>query len=48
MKSSHWETLATILRKQGVDVDAAGLKELPHDVELSARLRKRIGHARRD
>jgi hypothetical protein len=48
MEASHWEGLATILRKRGVDVDAAGLKELPHDVELSARLRERIGHGRRD
>jgi hypothetical protein len=46
MEASHWEALATILREQGVDVDAAELKELPHDVEISARLRARLGHGR--
>jgi hypothetical protein len=48
VQASHWEGLATVLREQGVDVDAAGLKELPHDVQLSTRLRERIGHGRGD
>jgi hypothetical protein len=48
MQARHWEGLATILREQGVEVHAAGLKELPHDVELSARVRERIGHGRGD
>jgi hypothetical protein len=45
MEAGHWETLAGILRAQGVDVDAAELPELPHDVELSTRLRERVARA---
>jgi hypothetical protein len=46
MEASHWEALVTILREQGVDVDAAELKRLPHDVEISDGLRARLSHGR--
>jgi catechol 2,3-dioxygenase-like lactoylglutathione lyase family enzyme len=36
---SHWEALASILREQGVEIEAAELSRLPHDVELGPRLR---------
>jgi hypothetical protein len=39
METDHWETLAGILRAQGVVVDAGELRQLPHEVELSDRLR---------
>jgi len=42
MESDHWKALAGILRAQGVVVDAAELRQLPHDVELSDRLRSRL------
>ena len=45
MEASHWETLAGILREQGVEVEAVELSELPHDVELSTRLRARVSRA---
>ena len=45
MEASHWETLASILRRQGVAVEAAELRELPHDVELTTRLRARVSRA---
>jgi hypothetical protein len=45
MESSHWESLAQVLRQEGIEIHAAELGALPHDVELSdrvlARLRKR-------
>lgn len=42
MKANHWAYLAGILQRQGVLVAAADLSRLPHDVELSGRLRIRI------
>jgi hypothetical protein len=45
MEASHWEALAGILHGQGVEVEATELKELPHDVELSPRLRARVSRA---
>jgi hypothetical protein len=42
MESDHWKALAENLRAQGVAVDAAELRKLPHDVELSDRLRSRL------
>jgi hypothetical protein len=48
MEATHWETLARILRQHGIEVAAAELKALPHDVELSDRVLARIGHGRRD
>ncbi|MFG2140212.1 hypothetical protein [Streptomyces sp. NPDC048650] len=37
--ADHWGTLADLLRRHGVDVDAQELERLPHDVVLSQRLR---------
>jgi hypothetical protein len=42
MDATHWQTIARILREQGVVVDPAELASLPHDVVLSARLRARL------
>ena len=43
MEAGHWETLADVLRAQGVQVDADELRRLPHDVELTDALRARLG-----
>ncbi len=43
MAAAHWAALADDLRRRGVDVDAAALQVLPHDVELSERVLARIG-----
>jgi hypothetical protein len=43
MEADHWAYLAGILRQQGVTVDAAELKRLPHDVVLGERLLARLG-----
>ncbi|HSS55114.1 MAG TPA: hypothetical protein VLK79_10765 [Gaiellales bacterium] len=45
MVSDHWNALAQNLRAQGVLVDAGELRQLPHDVELSDRLRARLGQS---
>ncbi|MFG3490046.1 hypothetical protein [Streptomyces sp. NPDC047972] len=42
MAAGHWSFLAGILARQGVDVRARELAELPHDVVLSEDLRARI------
>jgi hypothetical protein len=42
MEADHWYALARVLHHQGVTVDAAELRALPHDVELSGRLLARI------
>lgn len=42
MAADHWSDLAEILRRQGVEVDAEQLRRLPHEVQLSRRLRARI------
>jgi len=42
MDTDHWAHLVGILRQQGVLVDAEELSRLPHDAELSERLRTRI------
>ena len=39
METDHWNALAETLRAQGVVVDAGELRQLPHEVELSDRLR---------
>lgn len=44
MEEDHWSSLAAVLRHQGVDVDAAELGRLPHDVVLGEQLLARIGH----
>lgn len=43
MATGHWDTLAATLRAQGVIVEGADLRRLPHDVVLSDRLRARLG-----
>jgi hypothetical protein len=43
MAASHWAALAGVLQGQGVEVEGAALEALPHDVELSDRVRARIG-----
>ena len=43
MEVLHWTSLQGIAQRQGVAVDAAELRRLPHDVVLSERLLARIG-----
>lgn len=43
MAQAHWESLAERLRSQGVAVDGAELRRIPHEVELGQRLRARLG-----
>jgi hypothetical protein len=43
MEADHWAFLRDVLGKQGVVVDAAELKRLPHDVVLSEQLLARVG-----
>src|SRR5947209_2686790 len=38
MEVGYWEALVRTLREEGVVADAAKLRALPHDVELSARV----------
>jgi hypothetical protein len=42
METDHWTDLATTLRQQGVLISAEELSRLPHDVELTGRLRTRL------
>ncbi len=42
MAASHWDSLARLLQREGIAVDAAELTALPHDVELSDRVLARI------
>lgn len=42
METDHWNELQRTASRQGVSVSAAELKRLPHDVELSPRLRSRL------
>src|SRR5436305_979332 len=42
MAAGHWSTLADTLRRHGVMVDPVVLAQLPHDVEISDRLRGRL------
>ena len=42
----HWGALADDLRGHGVEIDAAGLESLPHDVELSERVLARLAAPR--
>lgn len=42
MEASHWDTLAAVLRRQGVDVEGLALRELPHDVVLGKQLLARL------
>ena len=43
MEILHWTSLHEIAQRQGVVVNAAELRRLPHDVVLSPRLLARIG-----
>lgn len=45
METDHWASLASSLRQQGMAVDAEELRRLPHDVELTERLRRRLTEA---
>ncbi len=46
MEADHWAHLATVLREQGVVVEAGALRRLPHEVVIGPRLRARIGRER--
>jgi hypothetical protein len=46
LEATHWESLARVLQREGVEVEAAELKRLPHDVELGERVLARIGGGR--
>jgi hypothetical protein len=48
MEADHWDALARVLYEQGVAVEAAELKALPHEVEFSERVLARIGRGRDD
>jgi len=43
MEAGHWDSLARVLRQEGIEVDAADLSGLPHEVELSDRVLERVG-----
>jgi len=43
MEAGHWNSLTRTLRAQDVEVDPEVLAALPHDVELSDRLRAALG-----
>ncbi|RBM18473.1 hypothetical protein DI005_18565 [Prauserella sp. PE36] len=43
METDHWNALAHAAKRHGVDVTAAGLKRLPHDVVLSEQVLARLG-----
>ena len=48
MAIDHWAQLAGNLRPQGIVIDPSVLRQLPHDVVLSERLRARLaGHPHR-
>ena len=42
MEASHWNALATVLRRQGINVEGPALRELPHDVVLGKQLLARL------
>lgn len=48
MQAGHWAALASVLHQRGVEVEAADLARLPHEVELSERLLARVPRAGRD
>lgn len=45
METNHWADLAATLRQQGVLISAEELSRLPHDVEVTDRLRTRLSEA---
>jgi hypothetical protein len=48
VEASHWEYLAGVLKRDGFAVEAAELRALSHDVELSDRVLARLDGARHD
>ena len=48
MEASHWDSVAETLRQKGIEAEAAELRALPHDVELSDGVLARLGVRRRD
>ena len=48
MEAGHWDKLARTLRQHRVEISAAELKTLRHDVELSDRVLARIGRSHRE
>jgi hypothetical protein len=47
VESDHWATLERKLQDAGVDTGATDLRALPHDVEISHRLRRLLNLPRR-
>lgn len=45
MAVGHWDHLARVLERQGVQVTGRELAQLPHAVELTERLRRRLAGA---
>ena len=41
-EAAHWAALSGVLRQAGVDADPDELKQLPHEVTVSERLRARL------
>jgi hypothetical protein len=46
MAAGHWDYLARILQQKGIVAQAAELRALPHDVELSDRVLARLDSGR--
>lgn len=44
MATDHWAHLCDVLSARGITTDPLELRQLPHDVVLSERLRARLGH----
>lgn len=42
MATAHWQELQELARQQSIEISADELRRLPHDVELSPRLRRRL------
>ena len=42
MESNHWDTLAAVLQREGVDIEGTALSELPHEVVLGEELLARL------
>jgi len=48
VEANHWDSLARVLQQEGIEVQAADLRAVPHDVKLSDRVLARLGVPRRD
>jgi hypothetical protein len=46
VESDHWATMERKLKDAGVDTDGTDLRALPHDVEISHRLRRLLNPPR--